>query len=1171
MRPFLLVLLMALAGAAHGAPVFQAAGVAVSGTGAVVPPWPAHVAGDVALLVIESRGNQAANLSNAQGFAAVANSPQNVNAPVSGTRLTVYWRRATSAAMAAPTVGDPGNHVRAQIFTYRGVVSTGDPWNVTGGGTQGAPASTSVTVTGIATTVPDTLVVQAVTRHNDSAAASFSNQVNANLLNLAERDDGGTTSGDGGGFAVWDGVKTDAGATGNTTATVASSVKAFLSIALLPEPVTCVAGLAGGINGEYFSNMTLAGSATGTRVDGPVDFNWAGGAPGVTGIGADNFSVRWDGVLRAGVSGNFQFQTVADDGVRLWVNGQLMIDNWVDQAAHTETSGNIALAAGQAYAIRLEYYENGGQSEIRLRWRPPGDPGFSAIPAGPTPGLGAGLYRCLPPYTHYSVSYPNGTSFATCEPALVRITAHDDTHAAAAPAAGTVLTINTTTANGVWQSPIVSGTNASWAPSGADNGQATYTWDGVESFIEMRLRRNSAGALGLNLSDSNGRGEDGGEDPSVSFADSVLRVTADGSASASINTQIAGKLNTEGAGVQALFVQAVATAPATGACTTLFQGQNQSVEFAAVCNNPTACSVAAGTEFQLIDRFGTAQNVVKHDDTPTPGSYTPVSLAFSNDANAMAPLAFRYGDAGQVTLHLRYTLPAPPATTISGTSNAFVVRPFGIAVRGANAGTAIAHSSTDAGTLLAAAGDPFTMTLAAYKWQSAAEDLNNNGVPDFAAPDVVDLTDNGLTPNFAANVSLSALTNLPGVALGEIRRGGGCPGGSGTVSAGSWSGGAATLADTCYTEAGNVKIAVFATDYIEPGVSVFGLSSFDGTGFTGGHVGRFRPKHFALSGATLTTRHGAACTPASSFTYLDEPLRLAFTLTAQSAQDATTQNYTGSYAKLGLNTFGNWVLGARDGTTDLSGRLDTGVAPAGSWANGVASGIELTTAVLRATPDAPDGPFAATAFGIAPADSDGVAMNTLDLDADNNTIMDRKNLGVSAELRYGRLRVNNALGSARLVLPVPLRLEYWNGTAFALNTADSCTTLARNTLALGSYIGALAPGGGNCKTFVQQDPVVFASGAGTLRLAAPTGGATGSVLVTPQLRGTAAGFSCDNASSGEDAIVSAARPYLVGRWNDALDPDAIGATAYDDNPSGRASFGLFGGQPNNYIYFRENY
>ena len=77
--------------------------------------------------------------------------------------------------MATPTVGDPGDHVYAQIITYRGVINTGDPWDVTGGGFK-AIASTSVTVTGVTTTVPDTLIVQAVARDTDNAAAAFSAQ-----------------------------------------------------------------------------------------------------------------------------------------------------------------------------------------------------------------------------------------------------------------------------------------------------------------------------------------------------------------------------------------------------------------------------------------------------------------------------------------------------------------------------------------------------------------------------------------------------------------------------------------------------------------------------------------------------------------------------------------------------------------------------------------------------------------------------------------------------------------------------------------------------------------------------------------------------------------------------------------------------------------------------------
>ena len=214
-----------------GAPAYQAAGTAVTGTGAVSPAWPAHAINDIALLFIESCGGEAA--TTPAPFAAVTNSPQFTGAGTLGTRITVYWARATSTAMAAPTVADPGDHVYAQIITYRGVINTGNPWDITGGGVK-TPATGSVTVAGVTTSASNRLIVQAVSRDNDSAAAAFSAETNPNLTNITERSDAGTTSGNGGGFAVWDGVFETGGATGNTTATVISSINAFLMIALPP-------------------------------------------------------------------------------------------------------------------------------------------------------------------------------------------------------------------------------------------------------------------------------------------------------------------------------------------------------------------------------------------------------------------------------------------------------------------------------------------------------------------------------------------------------------------------------------------------------------------------------------------------------------------------------------------------------------------------------------------------------------------------------------------------------------------------------------------------------------------------------------------------------------------------------------------------------------------------
>ncbi len=213
------------------APTFQAVGAEVGGEAAVSPAWPTHAVNDIALLFVESAGGEEATLSTAAGFVRVTGSPQATGTGTAGTRITVFWARATSTKMGAPTVADPGDHVYAQIITYRGVINTGAPWDVTDGGVKAAAAD-SVTVTSVTTTVVDTLIVQAVARHNNSAAEAFGVPINTNLTSITVRFDAGTDINNGGGFAVWDGGKATAGATGDTTATVTLSINAFLTIAL---------------------------------------------------------------------------------------------------------------------------------------------------------------------------------------------------------------------------------------------------------------------------------------------------------------------------------------------------------------------------------------------------------------------------------------------------------------------------------------------------------------------------------------------------------------------------------------------------------------------------------------------------------------------------------------------------------------------------------------------------------------------------------------------------------------------------------------------------------------------------------------------------------------------------------------------------------------------------
>jgi MSHA biogenesis protein MshQ len=144
---------------------------------------------------------------------------------------------------------------------------------------------------------------------------------------------------------------------------------------LLAPAVTTGSGLAG----RYFNNTTLSGTAVLARTEA-IDFNWGTASPG-TGVNTNNFSARWTGTVLAPTTGSYRFQTVSDDGVRVWVNGVRIINNWTDHSATTNTSGTVSLTAGQRYTIQVDYYEKGGNATMRLRWLRPGTSSYVAIPA----------------------------------------------------------------------------------------------------------------------------------------------------------------------------------------------------------------------------------------------------------------------------------------------------------------------------------------------------------------------------------------------------------------------------------------------------------------------------------------------------------------------------------------------------------------------------------------------------------------------------------------------------------------------------------------------------------------------------------------------------------------------------------------------------------------------
>jgi PA14 domain/CotH kinase protein/Lamin Tail Domain/Bacterial Ig domain/Chitobiase/beta-hexosaminidase C-terminal domain len=151
-----------------------------------------------------------------------------------------------------------------------------------------------------------------------------------------------------------------------------------------PVTITVVAPGAGsgsgtGLRGSYYANNSLSGTPVLVRNEA-VNFNWGTGSAAAGLLPADDFSVRWQGRIEAPVSGAYYLQTNSDDGVRVWVNGALVINNWTAHAATLNTSGVLYATAGQRYTIVVEYQEFGGDALLQLRWRPPSAAGFTAVP-----------------------------------------------------------------------------------------------------------------------------------------------------------------------------------------------------------------------------------------------------------------------------------------------------------------------------------------------------------------------------------------------------------------------------------------------------------------------------------------------------------------------------------------------------------------------------------------------------------------------------------------------------------------------------------------------------------------------------------------------------------------------------------------------------------------------
>ncbi len=207
-------------------------------------------------------------------------------------------------------------------------------------------------------------------------------------------------------------------AEGNYSVTLRVSTGDIVRVVQKDDLISVRTDSAPGLQGEYFNNINFTGLAL-VRADDTVNFNWGEGSPDPA-IDPNTFSVRWTGMVTPEFTQTYTFYTITDDGFRLWVNNQLVIDSFIDQPS-TEHSGQIALVAGQEYDIRIDYFENGGGAEARLHWSSANQP-RQVVPAS---RLSGGAPFNQPPRVLSALGNATGAAFTFHESVAASLSLDD--------------------------------------------------------------------------------------------------------------------------------------------------------------------------------------------------------------------------------------------------------------------------------------------------------------------------------------------------------------------------------------------------------------------------------------------------------------------------------------------------------------------------------------------------------------------------------------------------------------------------------------------------------------------------------------------------------------------------------------------------------------------------
>lgn len=712
-------------------------------------------------------------------------------------------------------------------------------------------------------------------------------------------------------------------------------------------------------------------------------------------------------------------------------------------------------------------------------------------------------HACQPPLHHVELRHGTGTGL-TCTPSTLTVVACQDAACATPYTTGLTGTLT------------ASGTPSVVWPSGAGFSIASGSSSSTVNVQVTSAGSVSFGTTGLSATPSSST--------TCTFGSPACTFTAqDSGLLFDVPHHLADNART-------VSVSAVKKADNSNACVPAFASVSKTIAFACSHQNPASGTLPVRVGGTAVSCGAGSQSV---------------TLAF--DATGTASTTVQYADVGQVALAATYTGSGNDAGLTMTGSDSFIAAPYAFTV------------AATGGTRIAGVGFSGTVT---------AQNVSGAATPNFGretSPEGVTLGWVRTQPQGSGAVNGSWSGSVGGFASGsatfsnfqwsEVGRGdlsavlaSGNYLGSGYTAAGSSAGApvlCATEWGTCvlptgatatvyYGRSGRLAMRSGMTGNVSCANAVFGdpdpgytkqcwyVATGGSSAASSGAVGPFRPHHFDV-----------AVTPAcaaGNFGYGGQPIPA--TITAKNAAGVTTNNYFGSYAKAttlsdaGALSIGSFTAGA--------------TVPAASYTLGEASATPTYSFTDKLT--------APQTLSIRATDADGASS--------------AGHAEGSTPLRSGRLLVANGYGSEKSALQLALRVEYWSGQAWVLNGADSCTGYGAASIPAGSV--ALSnlrnhQGGTGAWTTSATAVTMSASGDGSVTLAAPSGGATGTLDLALNLGSGTADASC---LTSHPASTGAGLPWLRSRNGNC-------ATGWASDPWARASFGIYSPETRKTIHVRE--